>query len=91
MLNEQKMSHWNRLMKFSIAADLFLAHLEMAVERKQRLKHFVLLKSAVVHLLSSFGVRWGVAGVCAQQLTLLIKDLELQSVAYPLLQAPNKS
>lgn len=45
MLNEQKMSHWNRLMKFSIAADLFLAHLEMAVERKQCLKRFVEISS----------------------------------------------
>lgn len=60
MLNEQKMSLWNRWMKFSIAADLFLAHLEMAVERKPRLLDFVLLKSAV-DLLSSFGVRWGSA------------------------------
>lgn len=72
-------------MKFSIAADLFFAHLEMAAERKQCLKHFVLSKSAVAHLLSSFGVRWGVVGVCTQQLTLLVKDLELLNVAHPLL------
>lgn len=55
MLSEQKMSHCNRLMKCSIAAGLFMAHLGMAVERKleQCLKHFILWKQADVHLSST--------------------------------------
>lgn len=63
MLNEQKMSYWNRFMKCSIAAALFMAHLGMAVERKleQCLKRFVETSrcSFVKH---SFGVRCCVGG-----------------------------
>lgn len=55
MLNEQKMAHRNRVMKCSIAAYLFMAHLGMSVEGKLEkcLKHFVLWKEGDVHLLST--------------------------------------
>lgn len=63
-------------MKCSIAADLFMARLGMAVERKleQCLKHFILWKRADVHL---FWSEVWCRGVCTQQLKLLTKDLEL--------------
>lgn len=72
-------------MKFSIDPDLISFAIRDGSGKETCLKLFVLLKSAVAHLLSSFGVRWGVAGVCTQQLMLLIKDLELLNVAHPLL------